>query len=48
MSSSVTNMLVEKLNDARAKYGPESNDKITWLETTLLRLVRLNIISRVS
>ena len=47
-TSTYCDLLVEKLNDARAKYGPESNDKITWLETTLLRLVRLNIISRVS
>ena len=39
-TSTYCDLLVEKLNDARIEHGPESDDKITWLETSLLRLVR--------
>ena len=40
-TSSWCDVLVEHLNDARAMFGPGSDLKITWLETTLLRLVRV-------
>eukprot|EP01046_Picozoa_sp_COSAG06_P055026 COSAG06_NODE_9981_length_1775_cov_1.859189_1_plen_491_part_00 len=40
-TSSWCDTLVERLNEARAKFGPEADEKITWLETTLLRLVCL-------
>ena len=45
-TSTYCDLLVERLNDMRAKHGPESDDKITWLETTLLRLVRLRFLLR--
>ena len=38
-TSTYCDLLVERLNDMRAKHGPESDDKITWLETTLKQLV---------
>ena len=40
-TSSWCDFLVERLNEARAKFGPGSDLKITWLETTLRRLVRV-------
>ena len=40
-TSSWCDYLVEELNEARAKFGPRSHLKIDWLETTLLRLVRV-------
>ena len=40
-TSTYCDLLVERLNDARAKHDPESDDKITWLETALPWLERL-------
>jgi hypothetical protein len=43
-TSTYCDLLVEKLNSARVRYGPESDPKITWLETSLLRLVRPSVL----
>ena len=39
-TSTYCDLVMDELNEARAKHGPESHLKIQWLESTLKQLVR--------
>jgi len=39
-TSTYCDLVIDELNEARAKHGPESHLKIQWLESTLKQLVR--------
>ena len=40
-TSSCCDILMAEINEARQRHGPEANDVITWLESSLKNLVRL-------
>ena len=39
-TSTYCDLVMDELNEARAKHGPEGHLKIQWLESTLKQLVR--------
>eukprot|EP01052_Picozoa_sp_SAG31_P049546 SAG31_NODE_10904_length_1085_cov_1.317444_2_plen_90_part_00 len=39
-TSSCCDLLMDEINQARQRLGPEANDVITWLESSLEKLVR--------
>ena len=39
-TSSCCDLLMDEINQARQRHGPEANDVITWLESSLEKLVR--------
>ena len=40
-TSSYCDILMDEINQARQRLGPEANEVITWLESSLKNLVRL-------
>ena len=40
-TSSTCDVLMDEINQTRQRLGPEANDVITWLESSLKNLVRL-------